>query len=82
MMELSGHSFSRLLIIAGILLAVLGVLGRWAPGLLAWFGRLPGDIRLVRGEMTLLLPLTSMIVASIIVTAILNFVVWLGRQGT
>ena len=80
-MELSGPSFSRLLIVAGLMVAALGALWRWAPGLFTWFGRLPGDIRVVRGEMTIVVPLTSMIAASIIISVILNFIVWLWRQG-
>ena len=39
----------KILIVIGIALVALGLLLQFAPGLLGWFGRLPGDIR-VQGE--------------------------------
>lgn len=59
---------------AGVLL--LGVLLRFFPTLFSWFGNLPGDIR-VEGESTrVFIPITSMIVVSVVLTVIANLV-WL-----
>jgi hypothetical protein len=44
----------------------------WAPWLLSWFGRLPGDIRIERPSGTLFIPLMSMLVLSIALTIIVN----------
>lgn len=60
------------LLIAGLAIAALGALLMLLPNGLGWFGRLPGDIEL-RGERTRLwLPLTSMIVVSLVLTVLLN----------
>jgi len=45
----------------------------WAPWLLTWFGRLPGDIRIQRPSGTVFIPLVSMLVLSIALTLIVNF---------
>lgn len=56
----------------GLLLVLLGVLLTWAPGLLGWFGHLPGDIRIERANGSFYFPLTSMIVISVVITLIVN----------
>ena len=53
----------------GVLLVVLGLLA-WT-GLLSWFGRLPGDIRFVREDVHIYVPITSMILVSGVVSLIL-----------
>ncbi|MGH9323639.1 MAG: DUF2905 domain-containing protein [Vicinamibacteria bacterium] len=54
----------------GALIAVLGLLAY--SGALFWFGRLPGDIR-YEGETTkVFVPITSMVVISIVLTLVLN----------
>lgn len=56
----------------GIAAVVVGVL-IWT-GALSWFGRLPGDIR-IEGENTRIhVPLVSMIVASVVLTVVLNVI--------
>ncbi|SFR43571.1 Protein of unknown function [Marinobacter daqiaonensis] len=63
---------SRWFIVAGIALLVIGLVLHFAPGLLQWFGKLPGDIH-VRSERTqLFVPITSMIIVSIVLTILLN----------
>jgi uncharacterized membrane protein len=62
---------SRTLIIAGCLLLALGVLLRFFPGALSWFGRLPGDIR-IEGEWSkVFIPITSMLIVSILLSLLL-----------
>jgi Protein of unknown function (DUF2905) len=55
----------------GALLVVVGLLA-WS-GLLSWFGRLPGDIRIVRDNVHVYVPITSMIIISVV----LSFILWL-----
>jgi len=43
------------------------------PWLLSWFGRLPGDIRIVKARATIFIPITSMLLISIVATLLINF---------
>ncbi|MGB5259711.1 MAG: DUF2905 family protein [Gammaproteobacteria bacterium] len=62
----------KLLIMIGLVVVVAGVLLQFSPGLFSWFGHLPGDIRREGENGTLFIPITSMIVVSIIVSIIIN----------
>jgi hypothetical protein len=62
----------KTLLITGLLIALLGLLLMFAPGLFGWFGHLPGDIRREGEHGGLFIPVTSMIVISIILTIIIN----------
>ena len=62
----------KLLIIVGVVLILLGAIYNWAPGLLSWFGNLPGDIRREGEHGTVFIPITSMIVISIVLTILIN----------
>jgi len=62
----------RWLIVAGLLIAVVGLVIQFAPGLLHWFGRLPGDIRIENEHSKVFIPITSMILISVVLTIILN----------
>jgi hypothetical protein len=62
----------KLLIIIGLVLVLLGLVYTWAPGLLGWFGNLPGDIRKLGEHGTVFIPITSMIVISIVLSLIIN----------
>lgn len=60
------------LILGGLALVVAGLLV-WS-GALAWFGRLPGDIRIERPHSRIYIPITSMILVSIALSVLLNLV--------
>jgi len=64
----------RLLIIAGILLLLTGLLWPWVGKLP--FGRLPGDLLIDRPGLKIYIPLTTMIIVSLVVSAVL----WLFRR--
>ncbi len=66
------------IVVAGILVVVLGVLV-WAGGL-SWFGRLPGDIRIERGNVRIYIPLLSMLLISVVATILLSVVRYLFRR--
>jgi len=61
-----------MLVGAGLL--VVGALVRFAPGLFSWFGNLPGDIDIEGENSRLFIPITSMIVVSIVLTVVVNLV--------
>ena len=63
---------ARWLIIAGPIILVLGLILQFTPWLLNWFGKLPGDIRIESGRSRIFIPITSMIIVSIIVTILIN----------
>ena len=56
----------------GFALVALGLVLTAAPGLLSVFGRLPGDLRLETKSGVVFLPLTSMILASVVLTVLVN----------
>jgi len=62
----------KLLVAIGIVLVVIGLALQFAPGLLGWFGRLPGDIDISRDGTRVFIPITSMIVVSLVLTLIFN----------
>ncbi|MCZ6624355.1 MAG: DUF2905 domain-containing protein [Deltaproteobacteria bacterium] len=63
-------SLGKGLIFFGILLVILGVIFS-VGGKIPWLGQLPGDIYIQRGRFTLYLPLTTCVLASLIVTLVL-----------
>lgn len=67
-------SMSKLFIITGLIFLAIGVLLMMFPGALAWFGRLPGDIRVDNGNTRFYFPLMSMIAASVVISIIINII--------
>lgn len=63
------RSIGLLLVAAGVVLALVGLLV--ASGALSWFGRLPGDIRIETPRTRVFVPITSMIVVSVVLTLLL-----------
>ncbi|AFN77041.1 hypothetical protein BBI09_08530 [Stutzerimonas xanthomarina] len=63
---------AKWLMAAGVLLLLLGVALHYAPGLLNWFGKLPGDIRIESEHSRTFIPITSMIVLSVVLTILVN----------
>ena len=61
---------AKILIGIGLAILALGILLYLAPGALGWFGRLPGDINIERGNTRFYFPLTSMIIVSVVLTII------------
>lgn len=63
---------AKWLMAAGVLLLLLGVALHYAPGLLNWFGKLPGDIRIESERSRTFIPITSMMVLSVVLTILVN----------
>lgn len=57
----------------GVILVGLGAVLRWAPWLLSWFGNLPGDIRHQGDRTSVFIPITSMVLISIVASLLLAF---------
>lgn len=60
----------RMLMYIGIIITVSGFLLHFFPSLFQWIGHLPGDIRVERENMTLYIPVTTMILVSLILTVL------------
>lgn len=65
----------RLLLITGLLLAAIGLLLSLGIGT-KWIGRLPGDIRIEKGNVRFFFPITTCLLGSLLLSAIL----WLFRR--
>ena len=63
---------SKLLIIIGAGILVLGIVLYYAPWLVNWFGKLPGDIRIENKNSFVFIPISSMIVLSLLLTLLIN----------
>lgn len=62
----------KLLLILGLVIAAIGAILTWAPWLLSWFGKLPGDVRIEKEGSGFYFPIVSMIILSIVLTILLN----------
>jgi hypothetical protein len=61
-------SFGLTLMLLGVALLAIGALA-WS-GALSWFGRLPGDIRIERPGTRFYMPISSMIIVSVVLTVV------------
>ena len=59
-------------IIFGSVLLIIGAVLQFAPWLLSWFGKLPGDINIESGSVRVFVPITSMVLVSVVLTLLLN----------
>ncbi|MBU0563318.1 MAG: DUF2905 domain-containing protein, partial [Gammaproteobacteria bacterium] len=53
-------------------LLLLGIAWHYFPWLLSWFGRLPGDIRIESERSRVFIPITSMVILSVVLTVLIN----------
>lgn len=66
--------FGTILMWVGAGLLVVGALVRFVPGLFSWFGNLPGDVRIQGENSRVFIPITSMIVVSVVLTIVVNLI--------
>ncbi len=65
---------AKWLMIAGAVLLVAGILLTLFPNGLSWFGKLPGDIRIETENSGFYMPITSMVIISLVLTLLLNLI--------
>jgi hypothetical protein len=71
----------KVLILIGAAFLTFGILLTVLPKdihPLAWFGKLPGDISYSNNGASIFIPITSMIIVSVVVTVALKLLRWLG----
>lgn len=66
------REFSKVLIIFGLIILLIGLLSYFSDKIPLF--KLPGDIVIKRKNLTIYIPIVSMILLSIILTIILNFI--------
>ncbi|HKI55730.1 MAG TPA: DUF2905 domain-containing protein [Trueperaceae bacterium] len=71
---------ARILIAIGLVLVALGLALAFLPRAFAWFGHLPGDVRIETRHGVVFIPLASMLVVSVLGSALLNLVAWIVRK--
>ena len=65
-------TMGKWLMIIGIIALLVGAALQFAPWLVNWFGKLPGDLKIGSGNTRVFIPVTSMLLLSIILTIIVN----------
>lgn len=71
--------YGKILVFIGILIVVAGLIIWLLGDKLRFLGRLPGDIRIERENYSIYIPVTTMILVSVVLTLILWIVQRLGR---
>ncbi len=62
----------KLLITVGIITVLIGLIMTYMPNLFSWFGRLPFDIRIESEHSSVFIPITSMLVISLVLSLLMN----------
>ena len=63
----------RSLVVIGVFITILGAIMLLTPRV-SWLGRLPGDI-VIRGEnSTIYIPITTMLITSVVLSVVLNVI--------
>ena len=70
------NQLAKILILAGIVLVIAGIIVYFFGNRLGWIGHLPGDIRIEKENMRFYFPVTTMILLS----ALLSLILWLIRK--
>jgi hypothetical protein len=63
----------RALVIVGVFLTVLGAIMLLTPRV-PWLGRLPGDIVIHRDDLTIYIPITTMLIVSVVLSVVLSVI--------
>lgn len=64
----------KYILIAGLLVAITGIIIYFFHDYLKWVGRLPGDIRIEKENFRFYFPITTMIIFSVILTAVVTVI--------
>jgi hypothetical protein len=70
------EQIGKTLIIIGIILVIAGAIVYFAGNRLSWLGHLPGDINIVRENVRIFIPITTMI----LISAVLSLIMYLIRK--
>ncbi|MGI8430841.1 MAG: DUF2905 domain-containing protein [Chthoniobacterales bacterium] len=62
----------KMLVLFGVVIVLLG-LALWSGFGGSWLGRLPGDIRIERGQSSFYFPIVTCIIISVVLSLLLSF---------
>ena len=68
------EQIGKILILVGIILVVAGAIIYFAGDKLTWIGHLPGDINIVKENVRVYIPITTMLLLSALVSLILYLI--------
>lgn len=68
------NNLGAAMIIFGLIIAVVGIIIYFSGSYFSWIGNLPGDIKIERDNFTLYLPITTMILISIILNIVIRII--------
>jgi len=63
----------RALVVIGVFITVLGAIMLVTPRV-PWLGRLPGDIVIQRDDLTIYIPITTMLIVSVVLSVVLSLI--------
>jgi len=61
----------KIIIYIGIILVLVGLIVYYTPFTLNWLGKLPGDIRINKLNFSFYMPITSMVILSVVVSILI-----------
>jgi hypothetical protein len=65
----------KIIIIIGLIIVISGIVVYFSGNkFFSWFGHLPGDIRVERENFKLYIPITTMIIVSVILTVLMKII--------
>ncbi|WP_256010896.1 DUF2905 domain-containing protein [Desertivirga xinjiangensis] len=67
----------KLVIIAGLILALIGVIIYFFYDKLHWIGNLPGDIKIERKNFRFYFPITTMVLFSLLINMLIRLFRWI-----
>ncbi len=68
------EQIGKTLIIIGIIIVIAGLIVYLAGNKFSWLGHLPGDINIVKENVRIFIPLTTMILISVVISIILYII--------
>ena len=72
-------NLGKILVLFAVIIAIAGFL-LIALGKIPFFGKLPGDVVIRRGNSTFFFPIVTSIIVSIVLTILVNLFLWIFRH--
>jgi hypothetical protein len=73
---MNSHQVFKFFLWIGFIAIGIGILVRFYPSIFRWLGHLPGDIRMERENFSFYFPITTLIILSLLVSAVARMYNW------
>lgn len=70
---------AKIIIYAGIIIVVIGIIYYYFGAYFTWIGRMPGDIRVDKENFSFYFPITTMIIISIVINLLIRLYSYLSQ---